>query len=104
MTSSLKEEKILNLLHMCRKAGKLACGFDACERSCLNGQSKLLLVASDLANNQKESIRLLAESCHVKWAKTGTKERLGSAFKIRDLGVVSVDDQNFANGIIKWIS
>ncbi|MCD4796773.1 MAG: hypothetical protein K8R49_06370 [Candidatus Cloacimonetes bacterium] len=37
----MDEEKILNLLHIARKAGKLQFGYGACERSCTNGNSKL---------------------------------------------------------------
>jgi ribosomal protein L7Ae-like RNA K-turn-binding protein len=100
----MKEEKVLNLLHMCRKAGKLKFGFDSCERSCYSGYSKLILVASDLAEKQKLKMTELAEAYNVKWAEVGTKEILGEAFKLRNLGVISVDDQNFAKGIKKWIS
>ncbi|MDO9577822.1 MAG: ribosomal L7Ae/L30e/S12e/Gadd45 family protein [Candidatus Cloacimonadales bacterium] len=100
----MKEEKVLNLLHICRKAGKLTLGYDACERSCFSGLSKLILVAADLAENQKERIITLAEAYNVKWAEIGTKQILGAAFKTRDLGIISVDDQNFAKGIKKWIS
>ena len=100
----MKEEKVLNLLHMSRKAGKLTLGFDACERSCHSGHSKLILVASDLAEKQKLKITSVAEAYNVKWVEIGTKKLLGEAFNTRNLGIISVDDQNFAKGIKKWIS
>jgi hypothetical protein len=68
------EGKIINLLHLARKSGKLQFGFDACEKSCFKGKSRL-----------------------------GTKKLFGESFKTRDVGIISIEDHNFAKGIIRLI-
>ncbi len=100
----MKNEKVLNLLHMARKAGALTFGFDACKRSCFQGTAKLILLTLDLSKNQKIEMIKAANAYNVKWTEMGTKEIFGEAFKTRDLGIISVEDVNFAKGIIKWLS
>jgi ribosomal protein L7Ae-like RNA K-turn-binding protein len=93
-------EKILNLLHMSRRAGHLVLGFDACKRSCLAGKCNLLILAEDLAEKKKAEAKDIAEACNVKWIELGAKSIFGQAFKTRDLGIISVEDKNFAKGIL----
>lgn len=97
----MKIDKVLNLLHMARKAGHLIFGFDACKRSCMAGKAKLLILAEDLAIRQKSDMINVSEACNVKWVEMGTKEKFGEAFKTRDLGIISIEDHNFAKGILK---
>ena len=99
----VKQQKVLNLLHLVRKAGKLKLGFDACERSILSGKSNLLLFCSDLSKNTQNRLQRLLTNYNTKSQKFGTKSFLGNAFKIKDLGVLSIEDKNFANGIIRLI-
>lgn len=93
-------EKVLNLLHLCRKAGKLETGFDACQRSCSQGRSNLLLMAEDLSSRQKSNLRNIADANNVKLVEFGSKEILGNSLKLRDVGIISVEDKNFARGIV----
>ena len=94
-------EKIISLLHMARKAGKILFGFDACERACLKGKAFLILAAGDLADRQKASLRTVAEANNVKFFEFASKHYLGTAFKIRDIGIICVQDKNFASGIVQ---
>jgi ribosomal protein L7Ae-like RNA K-turn-binding protein len=100
----MNQDKVLNLLHLSRKAGKLIFGFDACERSCFSGNSRLIVLAEDLSERQLKGMISLAEAYNVKWVKLGTKKIFGDAFKMRDLGILSVDDPNFTKGILKLLS
>lgn len=100
----MDEKKVLNLMHMARKAGNVQMGFDACERSCFSRAAKLMIVAIDLADKKKARIKEIADAYNVKYLEFGTKERFGQEFKTRDLGVISVEDINFAKGINKHIS
>lgn len=95
------KEKITGLLHLARKAGRVVFGFAACERACMNGNASLILVAKDLAGRQKTSLRTVAEANNVKYLEFGSKHYLGEAFKIRDVGIICVQDKNFASGIVK---
>ena len=97
------DDKIINLLHMARKAGKLKSGFDACERSCFTNNAKLLIHASDLAEKRKNHLLNLASANNVKIIEYGSKSLFGSVFKIRDIGIICIEDANFAKGILRSI-
>ena len=99
----MEEKKKLNLMHMARKAGKVQMGFDACERSCFSRAAKLMIVAVDLADKKKARLKEIADAYNVKYLEFGSKERFGQEFKTRDLGVICVEDTNFAKGIREYI-
>lgn len=96
-------DKVMNLLHMTRKAGKLQTGFDACERSCFIGDAKLIIYAKDLAEKRKKHILIQADANNVKIKEFGSKALFGEEFKIRDIGILCIEDANFAKGILRLI-
>ncbi|HPR18109.1 MAG TPA: ribosomal L7Ae/L30e/S12e/Gadd45 family protein [Candidatus Cloacimonadota bacterium] len=96
-------EKIINLLHMARKAGKVEFGLDACKRACFHRASNLIILATDLNEKKKTEMQDVAGANNVKCVEMGTKSDFGIAFNLRDLGIISVEDVNFANGIKKWL-
>ncbi|MDL2325255.1 ribosomal L7Ae/L30e/S12e/Gadd45 family protein [Ruminococcaceae bacterium OttesenSCG-928-A16] len=50
-------DKLFGALSLCKKAGKLVCGFDAVCDSMLAGEAKLLLFASDVSEKtQKRAV------------------------------------------------
>ena len=95
------EDKIINLLHMARKARKLKSGYDACERSCLSNDAKLIIYASDLAERTKKHLLNLANANNIKIVEFGSKSLFGREFKIRDIGIICIEDANFAKGILR---
>lgn len=95
------EDKIINLLHMARKAGKLKSGYDACERSCFSNNAKLLIYASDIAERTKNQLLNMANANNVKIVEFGSKSLFGREFKIRDIGIICIEDTNFAKGILQ---
>ena len=98
-----KQQKVLNLLLLVRKAGKLILGFDACESSVLSGKSKFLIYCSDLSKNTQNRLQNLLAEHKIKSQEFGTKSLFGNAFKTKDLGIISIEDKNFASGIIRLI-
>ena len=95
------EDKVINLLHMARKAGKLKSGYDACERSCFSNNAKLLIYASDIAERTKKHLLNMANANNVKIVEFGSKSLLGREFKNRDIGIICIEDANFAKGILR---
>jgi ribosomal protein L7Ae-like RNA K-turn-binding protein len=94
-------DKMIKLLHLARRARKMVFGFDACKRSVSAGHSHLVILASDLVNRSKQEMIAIAEANGVQWLQAGTKDAFGSAFQARDIGIISVEDANFAKGIRK---
>jgi len=97
------EDKVINLLHIARKARMLKSGYDACERSCFSNDAKLLIYASDLAERSKKHLLDLANANNVKVIEYGSKSLFGSEFKIRDIGIICIEDANLAKGILRSI-
>jgi ribosomal protein L30E len=52
--------KTVNLLAICRKAGKLVMGFDASKEAMLSGRASVVLLASDLSPGTGKEIRFFA--------------------------------------------
>ncbi len=94
-----REQKIINLLHLARKAGKLILGYDDCARACKNGSAKVIIKVSDLAKGTERKLLNLMEDFSVQTIQLGTKSLFGETFNIRDLGIICVIDKNFAKGI-----
>ncbi len=99
----MNEKKIMNLLHLARKAGKIKTGYDACEKSCFIGNSRLMIIASDLAKKTKKSCIAFAGAYNVKVIEFSTKAEISSSFKVREIGIISVEDSNFSKGIIDLV-
>ncbi|KQC06574.1 MAG: hypothetical protein APR54_07020 [Candidatus Cloacimonas sp. SDB] len=60
----------------------------------------MLLMAEDLSSRQKSNLRNIADANNVKLVEFGSKEILGNSLKLRDVGIISVEDKNFARGIV----
>lgn len=89
------KERLAGALGMCRKAGKLAMGFDASAESAVRGKSFLILLASDLS---PRTVRRMKETCErlvpCELIPLTQSELLDVAGK--PTGVFSVLDENFA--------
>ncbi len=96
--------KILNLIHMARKAGKVVFGYDATMRSCQSNGCKLLICAEDLASKQVKRLQTVVDDFDIKMIQLGKKEEFGREFKLRDVGIISIEDSNFAKGILKLVN
>ena len=58
--------KIISMLGLCIRAGKLAYGSDMCEEKVKYKKVRLLIVAEDASENTKERFRRIAEQNHVR--------------------------------------
>lgn len=86
----------LNLLGLCRKAGKLSLGHDACKLAVNSGKAKLCIVCSDASDRLRDEISGMTQSRNVKtvfseYSMLDIKQSTG--FKA---AVLTVDDEGFA--------
>lgn len=93
------ETKVLNLMHMVRKAGNLQYGYDNCSHLCDVGRAKLVVYAEDLTDKTKIRLERLLEETGTKAICFGTKALYGNAFNTRETGIVIITNVNFAKGI-----
>ncbi len=93
-------KKLLSLLGMARRAGRLSMGFDAASDSMKKGQSKLLVLAGDISQRTKNSIIAAARQTGTPAAFTGcTMDEIGSALGKGQTGIVSINDSGFAASV-----
>ena len=96
--------KAMGLLGLAKRAGRVVSGESACKEAIRFGKSYLILLASDVSTNTSKSITDSCKFYDVPFVIAGTKETLGAAIGNEFNAVVSVNDEGFANGILKHIN
>lgn len=96
-------KKALGLLGLAKRAGRVSSGESACKEAIRFGSSHLILLASDASDNTKKNITDSCRFYNVPYEEIGDKDTLGSAIGNSYNAVVSVNDEGFANGILKHI-
>lgn len=94
--------KLLSLLGLARRAGKLAIGFHAVEQMVRTPGKTLVVVASDMGAAQRSKVNRF-ESLAGLVDSVVTGEQLAEAFGRDKLSIVGVDDPGFVKGIKKLI-
>jgi ribosomal protein L7Ae-like RNA K-turn-binding protein len=93
-------DSALNLLGLCRRAGKLSLGHDACKQALNFEKAKLCIICSDASERLSEEISGIAKAKNikvydVKYTMLDIKQAL--SFKA---AVFTVDDEGFARSLI----
>jgi len=99
----MNEDRILNLLGLVQRAGKLSSGDFIVEKAMKKKTPKLVLLAGDCAANNEKKYIQLAELHHIPLRKVGSKETLGAAIGKEVRVVVAVEDDGFAKALLKEI-
>lgn len=95
-------DKLLNFLGLCRRAGKMKIGCDTVIESIEFGNSKLVLMASDISENTKKKVisALNGVECNI---LDYTKDELSFSLG-KTCAVLSVEDEGFAKKLSELIS
>ena len=94
------KDKVLSLLGLAQRAGKIRSGNFAAEESVKGGKSKLLLLAGDTSEASKKGYYDMCAYYGVKVAEYGDKEALGRALGKEYRSVISVEDDGFAKKLV----
>ena len=93
-------DSALSLLGLCRKAGKLSLGHDACKASLNAGNASLCVIRSDASERLNEEITALAEKAEVRIVDVSyTMLDIKNAVSFK-AAVFTVDDEGFAKTLI----
>ena len=96
-------DRILSLLGLCRRAGKLSLGNDAVLASVRDGAARLVLCTADISENTYKKIAYAAGDSSVPCLTLNrTKDSLGNAIG-KYCAVVSVNDAGFAKTLAGYI-
>ena len=95
-------DKLLNFLGLCRRAGKMKIGCDTAIESIELGNSKFVLMASDISENTKKKVisALNGVECNI---LDYTKDELSFSLG-KTCAVLSVEDEGFAKKLSELIS
>lgn len=93
--------KVLSLLGLARRAGRLEAGFDACQKAARTGKAALLAAASDISDKTYKNLCYEAQRAGIPAVRLQAPiEELGHACGVR-AGVVAVNDKGFAGAVMK---
>lgn len=99
----MKRRKIESYLGLARRAGKIVSGYQTCIHTINKGSIKLLIVASDAADNTKERFEGLCSRYGVEFIVFGTVDELSEMTGFTGRGIYGITDRNFAEVMIKEI-
>lgn len=96
-----KEQKVLGLVSICRKAGKISLGLEDSVKSIKSGKVKLVLLCSDISANTKREILFQANHRKIpQLSLEATKEAFGEKVGVREVACAAVLDAGFAKAML----
>lgn len=100
---NLKTNKLLSLIGLATKAGKVVSGEFATEKEIKLGGAWLAIVADDASDNTKKKFRNMCEFYDVPLYFYGSKDILGHAIGKEFRASLAIMDEGFAKGVRKHL-
>ena len=99
----MAQEKVLGLLGLAARAGRVESGGFAAEKAVTGGKAHLILLSQDAGKNTVSRVENKSSYYHVPMRILGTKELLGHAIGRGERSCIAVTDEGFAKSLIKLI-
>lgn len=96
-------DKVLNLLGIAKKAGKLVMGADSVLGVFPSKKIKLLFLASDVSDATRDKFDKKAFFYQIRVVDNYTTSELSAALGVTQIKLVGVIDQGFAEALVKKI-
>ena len=93
--------KLLSMLGLCTKAGKLKSGEFQTESSVKSGEAFLVIVAVDASDNTKKKFNDMCTFYETPIIEYGLKEEMAKAIGKEVRAMLAVCDEGFAKSILK---
>ena len=100
----IDEKRLLGMLGLAAKAGKITFGAEACKEAMMKNKVKLLLLAGDASERTKTKFRDLAKIKKIPICDVTNIETLSKSIGKKNKAVVGIIDFNFSKAIIKIIN
>ena len=98
-------DKVLNFLGLCKRAGSLVTGEDGALGAARSGEARLIMLASDAAENTSKKAGFYAETCGIILVRLPYgKDTLGDMLGRRVCAVMAITDKNFAKSFLEKLS
>lgn len=99
----MQRDKVLSMIGMARRANAVSLGEQMCSEAVKNKKAKLVIIACDASDNTKKSVKNSCEYYNVEYIEYADRENLGKFCGLDLIAALSVNDDNFADGIMKKI-
>ena len=96
-----QNSKVLSMLGLAAKAGKVASGEFSTEKEVKSGRAALVIVADDASDNTKKKFKNMCDFYHVPIYFYKDKDTLGHAMGKQFRASLAILDEGFAKGILK---
>jgi ribosomal protein L7Ae-like RNA K-turn-binding protein len=100
----VEKDKVLSLLGLAKRAGRLGCGEFSVERGVKRGEAGVVIVAEDASFNTHKKFINMCTFYQVPCYLYGTKEGLGHALGKDIQASVAVLDDGFADAVVKLMN
>jgi ribosomal protein L7Ae-like RNA K-turn-binding protein len=97
-------DKVLQLLGLAMRAGKVVSGEELVLEEVRSGKAKMVFLATDAAKNVEKKVTDKCASYGVPLIRYGSRQELGRAIGKGERVVVAVTDQGFARLFAKLVS
>lgn len=97
----MNKNKILSLLGLAMKAGKIASGEFSTEKAVKTGKGFLVIVAEDASDNTKKKFSNMCGFYEVPMYCIGTKEELGRTIGKEFRASLAILDENFTKAVLQ---
>ena len=94
-------DKILNLISLATKAGKVKTGEFLTTKTLQEGYGYLVVIATDTSEKSTKRLMGIAENYECKSIVYGTKQELGKFTGKKEKSVIVLTDKGLADAIIK---
>ena len=99
----MKPDKVLGMLGLAKRAGKVESGEFSAEKAVKTYQSRLVILAGDASENTRKKFTDKASYRKIPVRIYADKERLGKATGTGERSVLSVNDGRFAESLVKLL-
>ena len=96
----MNNDKVLSMLGLAAKAGKLVSGEFSVDKAIKDKKAKLVIVATDSSDNTKKDFKNACAYYRVPYMERGTKEQLGHYIGREFRATVAVTDEGFAKAVL----
>lgn len=96
-----KTDKVLQMLGLAQKAGRLVSGEFMTESAVKSYEAYLVIIASDVSENTRKKFRNMCEFYEVPIREYAVKDELGHSLGKEFRASLAVTDEGFAQAILK---
>lgn len=100
----INKDKILGLLGLSARAGKVIFGTDACIEYVNKNKVKLLLIAEDASDRTKLKFNEIAKTKQIPIYELGSIDEISKSIGKKNKAIIGITDVNFSKEIIKRIN